>query len=47
MDKDCQMCGKGVPFFFRWYKYDNGEQFRARVCKKCADLHDRLIGGSE
>ena len=39
----CEMCGKESPLMTnRWYKYDNGEQFRAIVCLACARLHDRL-----
>lgn len=40
----CQMCGwKTSEYQMRWYKYDNGEQFKAAVCNNCADLHARLM----
>ena len=41
----CDMCGKEAPnkISNRWYQYDNGEQFIARVCPKCAALHNQLV----
>ena len=41
----CQMCGKDADEVYRWYRYDQGEQFRAPVCAECAELHSRLVGG--
>lgn len=39
----CEMCGKGQRAANRWYKYDNGDQYLATVCRACADLHDKLV----
>ena len=41
----CYMCGKrDLKLVYRWYKYDNGEQFRAPVCPGCSALHQSLGG---
>lgn len=39
----CQMCGWAYATNQRWYKYDNGEQFKALICNSCADLHSKLV----
>ena len=42
----CLLCGKQAQrLFVKWYKYDNGEQFRASVCATCADIHTQLTKG--
>jgi hypothetical protein len=41
MDK-CLMCGTLGWLTYKWYQYDNGEQFLERVCVKCAKLHNKL-----
>jgi hypothetical protein len=41
--RECALCGKNAKLVYRWFKYDNGEQFSSPVCPKCADLHDRLV----
>ena len=43
----CQMCGKDAEVVYRWYRYDNGEQFRVPVCPSCADLHSSLVKGKK
>lgn len=40
----CLMCGKYSGEYYRWYTYDNGEQFLEKVCLQCAGLHDQLVG---
>lgn len=43
MMSDCPMCGrKSDNLQNRWYQYDNSQRFIAYVCKKCAELHDKL-----
>jgi len=37
---NCELCGTTSASTHRWYKYDNGEQFRAYVCRLCAARHD-------
>ena len=39
----CEMCGAQKATKVRLYKYDNGEEFKANVCNKCADLHGKLV----
>ena len=40
----CKMCGKYAEFKKNCtYQYDNGEQFTAAACEKCADLHAELV----
>ncbi len=42
--RTCGFCGTSTSHFeLRWYKYDNGEQFREAVCIPCADQHALLI----
>lgn len=42
---NCDLCGKAVKkLAYCWYQYDNGEQFRASVCKQCKEIHSTLIG---
>lgn len=44
--RQCSMCGRHTSHFeLRFYKYDNGEQFRLAVCMPCADLHNNLVKG--
>ena len=40
---DCRMCGKRPSSEYRWYRYDNNEQFLEKVCVKCAEMHDGLV----
>jgi protein-arginine kinase activator protein McsA len=40
---NCPMCGKRPAAVYKWYQYDNQEQFLERVCVKCADLHNKLL----
>jgi hypothetical protein len=43
----CPFCGKKLfQSFARWYRYDNGEQFRENVCASCAAIHDSLLKAS-
>jgi hypothetical protein len=37
------MCGKKKQSALRWYQYDNGEQFQAKVCSNCAEFHDKAV----
>lgn len=37
------MCGKKPAQQYKWYVYDNGEQFLEKVCNKCAEIHDKLL----
>jgi len=39
----CLMCDKYPAIMYRWYAYDNGEQFLEKVCAKCAAVHDSLV----
>ena len=41
MDK-CLLCGKYPAAVYKWYQYDSGEQFIAKVCGKCSSLHTQL-----
>jgi hypothetical protein len=42
--RTCGMCGTSTSHFeLRWYKYDNGEQFREAVCIPCADQHAAVV----
>ena len=41
----CEMCGKDAEVVYVWYRYDQGEQFRAPVCAGCAELHSSLVKG--
>jgi hypothetical protein len=42
--RTCGMCGTSTSHFeLRWYKYDNGEQFREAVCIPCADQHTTMV----
>ena len=41
----CDLCGKNKGLLSRPYRYDSGEAFLAKVCKKCADLHTKLTRG--
>lgn len=41
----CEMCGRDADVVYRWYRYDQGEQFRTPVCAECAEIHSRLLGG--
>jgi hypothetical protein len=43
----CDLCGKSKGFLSRPYRYDSGETFTALVCRKCADLHNKLTKGSK
>ncbi len=40
----CEMCGRNTFDFgeYRWFKYDNGERFRAYCCPGCLIQHDVL-----
>jgi protein-arginine kinase activator protein McsA len=41
---NCKMCGKETSILIgRWYRADNGEQFKCGVCRKCAELHSELL----
>jgi len=43
--RECAMCGKNAELLYRWYRYDQGEQFKAPVCSDCAELHSSLVKG--
>ena len=43
--RECALCGSNATLVYRWYRYDQGEQFRAPVCAGCADLHSSLVEG--
>jgi len=40
---NCYMCGKSKITTYRWFVYDNGDQFVEGVCAKCAELHSQLL----
>ena len=40
---NCDLCGKYPSISNRWYVYDDGEQFIAKVCGKCSSLHKQLL----
>lgn len=39
----CQICGKGKVVTYRWFVYDNGDQFTSGICVKCVDLYSELL----
>jgi len=43
--RECAMCGKNAELLYRWYRYDQSEQFKAPVCSDCAELHSSLVKG--
>ena len=43
---ECGMCGNGNPVVNKSYKYDSGETFTERVCRKCADTHSTALKGN-
>jgi hypothetical protein len=40
---NCELCGKYPATNFKWYQYDSGDQFIARICGKCSSLHSKLL----
>jgi hypothetical protein len=43
--RECAMCGNNAELLYRWYQYDQGEQFKAPVCADCAAVHSSLVKG--